>query len=381
MKEKLILTNGNLMCARAAFASGCRAAGVYPITPSSEISDELALLLPKAGYVFKQKEDEIAAIAFAAGCSMAGFKAMTITSGPGFALMSEFLGYLFMTEVPLVVINVMRGGPGTGLPTRPAQGDVLNARNPTPGDVRAIVLAPGSALQCYSETVRAFDLAERFMQPIIILSDELVGHADCHVSVSDIENIQTNTILRRQNPLDSYQPYGVKKDEPAILNPFFNGQQYHITGLHHDRTGFPTEDHILCQELIDRHFEKVNAHLDEIEHFETYKMDDADYVIVCYGSVALSAINAIDRMREGKRPIKVGMFQPLTLWPSPEKRMFEIARDFPEENILVVEMNKGQYRGEVERAMRNRPQVLLKANGRPITPAEIETKIRSMHHG
>jgi len=380
MKEEFILENGNNLAGMAAMDSGVGCAGVYPLTPSSETADYLAEKMPLAGRVFKQKEDEIAAIGFALGGAIAGCKAMTITSGPGKALMSEHIGYAFMAEIPIVILDVMRGGPGTGLPTRPSQGDVLYARNPTPGDVRAIVLAPGSALECYSETCRAFDLAERFMQPIIVLSDELIGHDDVRISLADLEKIKKNTIERRVNLSENYQPYCVGKDEPAILNPFFTGKHYHITGLNHDASGFPTEDAVLCQATSDRLFEKVDAHLDEILLNKMYKMEDAEYVIVCYGSVSLSAIDAIDRLRESDHPIKVGMFRPLTLWPSPEKAMFEIAQKIPQEKILVAEMNNGQYVREVECVMRNRPHFLGKANGRPITPLEIEEKIREMSH-
>ena len=380
MKEEYILENGNNLAGMAAIDSGVKCAGVYPLTPSSETADYLAEEMVKRGLVFKQKEDEIAAIGFTKGGAIMD-RAMTITSGPGLALMSENIGDCFQKELPVVIYVVMRGGPSTGLPTRVAQGDVFYSRNPTPGDVRSIVLAPGSAIECYTETCRAFDLADRFMQPVFVLSDELIGHADVRISLDDLKNAPKNTVKRRIDLSENYRPYARAKDEPAILNPYFTGKPYHMTGLCHDYDGFPTEDPLLCQEMVDRQFEKVDAHLDKILLNKTYRMEDAEYVVICYGSVSLSAIDAIDRLRESEHPIKVGMFRPLTLWPSPEKALEELAKQFPQEQkILVAELNKGQYLREVERVMRNRPQFLGKANGRPITPSEIEAKIREMCH-
>lgn len=370
--------SGNELVALAAKDAGCVFFGGYPITPSSEVMHIISNTFPSEGRGFIQPEDEIAAISDALGASMSGAKAMTNTSGPGMALKSEQIGYAYMAEIPLVIVDVMRGGPSTGLPTRTSQGDILFARNPTPGDVRSIALIPGTTKECYSETVRAFNLAERFMQPVILLLDETLGHMARDVVLPDLADVQKTIINRRVNVRGDYQPYNVKDDEPAILNPFFTGHPYHITGLNHDQTGFPTENAVLCQKLIDRQFKKVDAHLGEIERYEKYQIEGAEYLIVCYGSVSLAAHEAVLRLRE---EMKVGMFRPLTLWPSPEKRMFELAKKFDPQNILVVEMNKGQYLREVERSMRNRPQFLSKVNGRPISPIEIMEKLREMHHG
>lgn len=374
-----IKASGNELVALAAKDAGCVFFAGYPITPSSEVMHTISVTFPSEGRMFIQMEDEIAAICAALGASMSGAKAMTNTSGPGMSLKSEQIGYAHMAEIPLVIVNVMRGGPSTGLPTRTSQGDVLQARAPTAGDVKTIVLTPGSTEECYLETIRAFNLAERFMQPVILLLDETLGHTARDVSLPELADIQKTIVSRRTNTRGDYQPYGVKDDEPAVLNPFFTGHPYHITGLTHDQTGFPTENAILCQKLIDRQFKKVDAHLGEIERYEKYQLDDADYLIICYGSIALSAHEAIMRMRQDG--LKVGMFRPITLWPSPEKRMFELSKKFDAQNILVIEMNKGQYLREVERSMRNRPQFLSKVNGRPISPIEIMEKVREMHHG
>ncbi|TRZ51596.1 2-oxoacid:acceptor oxidoreductase subunit alpha [bacterium] len=371
--------SGNELVALGALDARCNFFAGYPITPSSEVMHNISVTFPSDGRMFIQMEDEIAAICAALGASMSGVKAMTNTSGPGLALKSEQIGYAHMAEIPLVIVNVMRGGPSTGLPTRTSQGDILFARAPTPGDVKTIVLTPGTTEECYTETIRAFNLAERFMQPVILLLDETLGHTARDVSLDDLEDIEKTLVNRKINNRGDYQPYNVKDDEPAVLNPFFTGQPYHITGLTHDQTGFPTENAILCQKLIDRQFKKIDANLDKIEKYKKYWVDDADYLIICYGSVSLAAREAINRMRTEE--IKVGMFRPLTIWPSPEKRMFELAKKFDPENVLVIEMNKGQYLREIERCMRNRPQFLSKVNGRPISPLDIVEKLREMHHG
>jgi 2-oxoglutarate ferredoxin oxidoreductase subunit alpha len=380
MKGRFILLNGNIAVAMGAMDSGVQFAGVYPLTPSSEAADYLAREMVLRGLFYEQKEDEIGAIGFTKGGAILG-RAMTITSGPGLALMSENVGDCFQKELPVVILDVMRGGPSTGLPTRVSQGDILYLRNPTPGDVRSIVLAPGSALECYTETCRAFDLADRFMQPIFIASDESIAHAEVRVSLDDLEKAPKNTVKRRTDFSETYQPYARAKDEPAILNPFFTGKPYHMTGLCHDEKGLPTEDAVLCQKLIERQFNKVNAHLDKLELNKTYLLDDAEYLIICVGSVGLSVMDAIDRMRESEHPIKVGMFRPLTIWPSPEKAVEELAKKFPKEKILVVELNMGQYKEEIERLTGYRPiNFLGQANGRPLDPRQIEEKIRSMCH-
>ncbi len=370
--------SGNELVALGALDAGCEVFAGYPITPSSEVMHKISVSFPAHGRKFIQMEDEIAAISVALGSSMSGKISMTNTSGPGMSLKAEQIGYGHMAEIPLVIVNVMRGGPSTGLPTRTQQSDILQARAPTNGDVRTIVLVPGTTEECYTETIRAFNLAEKFMQPVILLLDETLGHAARDIELPDLSEIQATLIKRRVNNKSDYQPYGVNDDEPAILNPFFTGQPYHITGLTHDHTGFPTEHPILSQKLIDRQFKKIDAHLGEIEKFKKCHLDDADYLIICYGSVYLAARDAIEKLREENQ--NVGIFRPITLWPSPEKRMSELAKKFDPQNILVIEMNKGQYLREVERSMRNRPQFLSKVNGRAISPLEIIEKLREMHH-
>ena len=372
-----IVSTGNQLAALAAIDAGCRFFGGYPITPSSEIAHEMSKLLPKVGGVFIQMEDEIAGISVALGASMSGVKSMTNTSGPGISLKSEQIGLAFIAEVPLVITNVMRGGPSTGLPTRPAQGDILQAQAPTHGDYQSITLCAGSLEECYTETVRAFNLAERFMTPVFVLLDETLGHMVGKAVLPDLEEVQKNIVNRRVFEGDSaeYKPYEREADEPAILNPFFKGYRYHITGLHHGPTGFPTEDAKLCQDLIDRLFNKILAHTDEIESYEEFMLDDADIAVIAYGSVSLAVKEAIKELR--KEGIKVGLFRPITLWPSPEEKLAEVANKF--DKVLITEMNKGQYIKEIERVSGRRDfETLFKANGRSISPAEIKAKLKEM---
>ncbi len=376
MSRELIST-GNELAALAAIDSDVKFFGGYPITPSSEIMHTLAAKLPTHGGASMQMEDEISGICSALGAAMSGVRALTATSGPGISLKAENLGLGYIAEVPLVVINVMRGGPSTGLPTRVAQGDLLQAKNPTHGDVKSITLCPGNLQECYTEVVRAFNLADRFMQPVFVLLDETIGHMSGKVIIPDLEEVQNSKISRKvfEGEPKDYKPYDVKEDEPAILNPMFTGYRYHFSGLHHGITGFPTEDANTCDKLMKRLFKKVEAHTNELENNEEYMLEDADIMIITYGSVSLAAKEAIHRLRD--EGIKVGMFRPLTIWPSPEKKLFELMQRF--DKVLICELNMGQFSQELQRvSLRNDFDTLFKANGRPINPLEITNKIKGM---
>ena len=372
-----VISTGNELAAKAALDADVEFFGGYPITPSSEIMHVLSSALPARGYACIQMEDEISGICTALGAAMSGKRAMTASSGPGISLKAENLGVGYISEVPLVIVNVMRGGPSTGLPTRVAQGDLLQAKNPTHGDVKSITLVPGNLRECYTETVRAFNLADRFMQPVFILLDETIGHMSGKAVIPDLEEVQAGKISRRKFTGDKkdYKPYGVGPDEPAILNPMFEGYRYHFTGLHHGPTGHPTEDAELCDALMKRLFNKVDAHMDEVELNEEYMLEDADIMIIAYGSVSLGVTEAINRMR--KEGMKVGMFRPLTIWPSPAKRIKELMTKF--DKVLVAELNMGQFADEVQRASgRSDFDTLFKVNGRPLSPLEIIEKVKGM---
>jgi 2-oxoglutarate ferredoxin oxidoreductase subunit alpha len=375
-----VISSGNNLAAKAAIDAGCKFFGGYPITPSSEIMHTLSDLLPKAGGAAIQMEDEIAGVCSTIGAGMSGVRAMTATSGPGMSLKAENLGLAQMTEVPMVVINVMRGGPSTGLPTRVAQGDILQAKNPSHGDYKSITLCAGSLAECYTETVRAFNLADRFMQPIIVLLDETLGHMHGKAIIPDLEEVQAGIKPRKRfdgDPKD-YRPYGVGEDEPAILNPMFEGYRYHFTGLHHDAKGFPTEEIETCRKLIERLDRKVEAHKDELESYEEFMTDDLDendVLIIAYGSVSLAAKEAVKHLREDG--IKAGLFRPITIWPSPDKKIQELTNKI--KNVLVVELNIRQYTEEIERASSRRDlQGLYKVNGRPLSPYEIVSKVKEV---
>ena len=372
-----VVSTGNDLAALAAVDAGCTFFGGYPITPSSEVMHTISDLLPKRGGAAVQMEDEIAGICAAIGASMSGVRSLTATSGPGVSLKAENLGLAQMAEVPLVLVNVMRGGPSTGLPTRVSQGDVAQAKNPSHGDYKSITVCAGTLAECYTETVRAFNLADRFMQPVIVLLDETLGHMHGKAMIPTEAEVKADIKPRRtfDGPPEEYRPYGVPQDEPAILNPMFKGYRYHFTGLHHDAMGFPTEEIETCRKLIDRLFQKVDMHTDELESNEEFMLDDADILLIGYGSASLAIKEAILRLRE--EGIKAGLFRPITLWPSPEKRMFELGQKF--DKVLSVELNQGQYLEEIQRAMgRKDIEKLTKTNGRPFSPQDIIDKVKEV---
>jgi len=376
-KTREVISSGNDLAALASVDAGCTFFGGYPITPSSEVMHTISDLLPKRGGAAIQMEDEIAGICAAIGASMSGQRSLTATSGPGISLKAENLGLAQMAEVPLVVINVMRGGPSTGLPTRVSQGDVAQAKNPSHGDYKSITLCAGTLAECYTETVRAFNLADRFMQPVIVLLDETIGHMHGKAIIPTQEEVEANIVPRKtfDGPAEEYRPYGVAQDEPAVLNPMFQGYRYHFTGLHHDAMGFPTEEIETCRKLIDRLFLKVDEHVDELESNEEYMLDDADILLIGYGSASLAIKEAIHRLRE--EGIKAGLFRPITIWPSPEKRMYELGQKF--DKVLSVELNQGQYLEEIQRAMgRKDIEKLTKTNGRPFSPQDIIDKVKEL---
>ncbi len=361
------LVQGNEACALGAIAAGCKFFAGYPITPSSEIAEYMVRRLPGVGGVFVQMEDEIASLAAVIGASLAGSKAMTATSGPGFTLMQEHLGFAVLAEVPCVVVDVMRGGPSTGLPTAPSQGDVMQARWGTHGDHPIIALAPSSVREVFELTVRAFNLAERFRTPVILIYDEVVGHTRENVALP--ENVE---VVDRARPKVSPEEFWPKKAGPDGVPPlpgFGDGYRFHVTGLVHDERGFPTTDAEKAAALLDRIHRKIYDHTDEIAEVETYMIDDADVAFLAYGIVGRSAKEAARRAREAG--LKVGVIRPVTLWPFPATRVAELAGDL--DRLIVAEMNLGQIIGEVERAVRGRTSIegYFRADGEPISPAEL----------
>ncbi len=377
MATREIISTGNELAAIAAVDAGCKFFGGYPLTPSSEVMHVISDLLPKVGGVAIQMEDEIGGICAVIGAGMVGQRALTATSGPGMSLKAEQLGLAQMAEVPLVVVNVMRGGPSTGLPTRVSQGDILQSKNPSHGDYKSITFCAGSLAECYTEVVRAFNVADRFMQPVIVLLDETIGHMHGKADIPTVEDVQAGIVPRKtfDGPAEEYFPYECEHDEPAVLNPMYQGYRYHFTGLHHDKFGYPTEEIETCRKLIQRLEDKVALHEDEVESYEEFEMEDADVMIVAYGSVSLAAKESIRHLRaEG---IKAGLFRPITIWPSPAAKIKEHTDKI--KKVLVVELNIGQYHGEVQRAAaRLDIEGLFKVNGRPISPYEIVNKVKEL---
>ncbi|SMP07963.1 2-oxoglutarate ferredoxin oxidoreductase subunit alpha [Desulfurobacterium pacificum] len=379
---KLELKYGNHACAEAAVLAGCRFYAGYPITPSSEIAEKMAELLPKLGGAFIQMEDEIASMAAIVGASMGGAKAMTATSGPGFSLKQENLGYAFMVEAPCVIVNVQRGGPSTGLPTQIGQQEIMQSLWGTHGDKLIPVFYPGNVQEIMEETIRAFNWAERLRTPVVLLLDEVLGHMRETVDMELFEEGKFEVWNRKQPdvPPEEYLPYKAGEDDvPAIADYGTPGYRGHATGLHHDYTGFPTTNPEMCQELIERLIRKVKRAQPEMEKNEAYKLDDAEFAIVSFGTTARAAKAAVDLARE--KGIKAGLLKVITIWPSPEKTLNELAKSV--KAILVPELNMGQYVLEVERCAQGACPVyrLNRANGHVIYPNEILAKLEEIAKG
>jgi 2-oxoglutarate ferredoxin oxidoreductase subunit alpha len=369
------LMQGNNACAAGALAAGCRFFAGYPITPSSEIAEFMSRELPKLGGKFIQMEDEIASIAAVIGASVGGLKAMTATSGPGFSLMQENIGYAVVTEVPCVVVNVMRAGPSTGLPTSPSQGDVMQARWGTHGDHPIIALAPSSVREAFDLTVDAFNFAEKYRNPVFVLMDEVVGHMREKV---DLPEVGPDRIVNRVMPTvppEWYEPFGNPPSDVPSMAPFGEGYRYHITGLLHDPRGFPTSRLDEIQPWIERLFRKIDRNRDDICMWEEDGVEDARVLVISYGSAARSARQAIKlaRARLGR---KVGLLRLKTLWPFPEAAVERAAENA--QRVIVAEMNLGQIALEVERVV-GRQKVLRvgRADGQMLSPGEIVDAMRA----
>jgi 2-oxoglutarate ferredoxin oxidoreductase subunit alpha len=368
------LVQGNEACAEGAIAAGCRFFAGYPITPSSEIPERLSIHLPQVDGVFIQMEDEIASMGAIIGASLAGAKSMTATSGPGFSLMQENLGYACIAEVPCVVVNVMRGGPSTGLPTYPAQGDVMQARWGTHGDHPIIALCPSSVLECFTLTIKAFNYSEKYRTPVILLMDEVVGHMREKVVFPEPGQYEIVDRVKPSVPPEWYLPYEDTSFGVSPMGIFGEGYRYHVTGLTHDIRGFPTLRQDEIEPFLLRLFRKISTHIDDIQIVESYQVDDADLVLIAYGCVARSAHRAMVEARaEG---LKVGLMRLATLWPFPRRFVEPLTK--AKKTLLVPEMNMGQISREVKRVNQGMTTVLTlnKIDGTIIYPKEILAKIR-----
>ncbi len=368
------LLQGNQASALGALAAGCRFFAGYPITPSTEIAETMALELPKVGGRFIQMEDEIASISAIIGASVAGAKSMTATSGPGFSLMQEGLGYAYMTEVPCVTVNVMRGGPSTGLPTKVAQADVMQAKWGTHGDYFPIVLCPSSVKDCFDITVRAFNLSEKYRSPVIVLSDEVIGHMREIVELPDPSTLQIIERKRPSVPPEWYKHFQITADFTSPMASFGEGYRFHLTGLTHDERGFPTASSETIAAKLDKLKLKIERHADDITECRQYLCEDANIVLFAYGSVARAARQAV--MEARKRRLRVGLFQPITLWPFPEEQLRRMTQKA--KLVIAAELNQGQMIGEVRRICRDNIRVigLNKYDGELVTPEQILNLIK-----
>jgi len=375
LAKEIKLWEGNHLVAEAAIVAGCRFFAGYPITPSSEIAEYMAVRLPQVGGTFVQMEDEIASMGVIIGASLAGVKSMTATSGPGFSLKQENLGFACIAEIPVVVVNVMRGGPSTGLPTHPSQMDVMQARWGTHGDHWIIALAPAFIDEIFWATVRSFNLSEKYRVPVVLLLDEILGHMHEGFRIPDESEIEIVDRAKPTVPPEEYFPYDDSKGDVPPLAPFFTGYRYNVTGLNHDKSGFPTTNPHLIQRDMERQRRKIYNNLDDILWWSEYKLDDAEIALVAFGSIGRSSQAAVDLARE--EGIPVGMFRPITLWPFPEDQVRALATRV--KRILVPEMNMGQLVLEVERVVAGRCEVVPvnKVGGVPIDPPEIVEAIKA----
>lgn len=371
---KRVLMQGNEACVEGAIAAGMRFYAGYPITPSTEIAEVSAVRLPMVGGTFIQMEDEIASIACALGASVTGVKAMTATSGPGFSLKQENLGYACLAEIPLVLVDVQRAGPSTGLPTSPSQGDVMMARWGTHGDHPVIAISPSSVKETYELAIRCFNLAEKYRTPVLFMMDEIIGHLREGVELPEPGSFE---IVNRREPKEYTAKMPAYSLGPGELIPtmtsFGHGERYNITGLLHDETGFPTNDHAVAGALVERLMRKIDDNYDDIVQVELLNTDDADVIIFCYGGTMRAALSAMEAAR--KKGVRCGIFRAITLWPFPEKELCALLPRL--RRIVAAEHNYGQLVREVERVVRGRTEVRFvgKVDGTVILPDEILAKV------
>lgn len=373
--SKVLLLQGNQAVVEGAIAAGVKFFAGYPITPSTEVAESLAEKLPKNGGKFIQMEDEIASMGAVIGASLTGKKVMTATSGPGFSLKQELIGYACAAEIPLVIVNVQRVGPSTGQPTSPSQGDVMQARWGTHGDHWLIALTPACVPECFELTLRAYALSEKYRVPVILLMDEVIGHMREKIELPD--DYSDFPQAERKQPdcaPEDFKAYATDESLVPAMPAFGSGYRWHVTGLVHDETGFPKGTPAATLAAANRQRAKLENNLDDIVQVENYRMEDADFAVVAFGGAARTAYETVDMARaEG---LKVGLVRPVTIWPFAEAQMKELAGRV--KGILVHELNCGQYVHEVERAVNGKVPVSLyaKYDNEPATPAQLLEEVK-----
>ena len=374
-ERRRMLLQGNEAVVEGALAAGMRFFAGYPITPSTEIAERCALRLPQVGGRFIQMEDELAGIAAVIGASVVGVKAMTATSGPGFSLMQENIGYAALAEIPCVIVDVQRAGPSTGLPTSPSQGDYMQARWGTHGDHPVIVISPSSVQEAYIETIRSFNLSEQLRVPVILLMDEIIGHLYEGIELPDADEVEILDRLTKDDPRQAELPYDIVPGELAPrMTPFGQGVFYNITGLIHDDRGFPTSSPEIADRQCRRIMKKIDLNSGQIGRYEELYMEDAGVCVVSFGGAARSAQAAVEAAR--RDGYRVGFFRPVTVWPFPEEAFYEICGRVSD--VIVAELNYGQMKLEAERIAAGRCRVrhIGKVDGTILGPEEIYKEIQ-----
>ncbi|KQC12525.1 MAG: 2-oxoglutarate ferredoxin oxidoreductase subunit alpha [Desulfuromonas sp. SDB] len=371
-----LMMQGNQACAHGAIVAGCRFFAGYPITPSSEIAEELSLLLPLVGGRFIQMEDEIASMAAIIGASLTGCKVMTATSGPGFSLKQENIGYACEAEIPCVIINIQRGGPSTGSPTMTSQEDFMQSRWGTHGDHNIIVLSPSSVQETFELTITAFNLSEKFRTPVILLSDEIVGHMTEKVILPDPDEVKIYDRKKPEVSPQDYLAYQFTEDGIPPMADFGSGYRYHVTGLIHDQTGFPTNDSNEIKKIKDRWMKKMIKGEKDIILTESIHTDDMDYLIIAYGSSARCAKRVVKIAREQGK--KFGLLKLTTLWPFPDQIISRLTDKVKQ--VIVPEMNQGQAIREVKRVVGGKIPVVgvNRYDGEAMKPEDILTVINKL---
>ncbi len=375
MSRKTLFVQGNEACVEGALYAGVEFFAGYPITPSTEIAELLALRLPQRGGKFIQMEDEIASMCAIVGASLTGLKSMTATSGPGFSLKQEAIGYAVMTEVPCVVVNVQRGGPSTGIPTGVSQGDVMQARWGTHGDHAIVALTASNNQDVFAMTVEGFNIAETYRTPVVLLFDEVVGHMRERLVVPEPGEIPLVERLRTSVPEGTdYHPYLPREDGRLPMSDFGGIHRYNVTGLSHDMWGFPSNDPKIAYGLMRHLVDKINGHVHEITRLKEFFLDDAETVLISYGSAARSALHVVENRRA--RGERLGLLELQTLWPFPVEAVRE--RCERAEFVVVVEMNMGQVLQEVKKAVDDPGKVFLanRIDGTFISPTDIRNILR-----
>ena len=372
-KQRIKILQGNEACVEGALLAGVRFFAGYPITPASEIAEGMARKLPQIGGKFMQMEDEIASMAATIGASLTGLKAMTASSGPGICLKQENIGFAAIGEIPCIIVNAQRGGPSTGLPTKPSQGDVMQARWGTHGDHPMIALAPSDVNEILEMTVKAVNFSEKYRTPVMLLLDEVIAHMREKVTLPSSEQLEIIDRKRASGKKENFLPFKADDDLVPPMADFGSGYRYHVTGLVHNEKGYPTSNAEQIDTFLRRLSNKVELNKKDIVLKEAYDLDDAEIAVIAYGSVARAAQRTVKLARE--KGMKAGLLKLITLWPFDDETICRLAEQV--KIIIVPEMNLGQIVREVQRAAQGKCRVISysRVDGDLINPLEILKKM------